>query len=200
MSGRVAPEEVFDRPELAELFDVGPEAAESVIDALIADGFLEYVGRRTRVRGWTQTDLAHAFDTGAAIEASVMAHVAGRPPAAAVLDSLDTAIHHARSGDTAYESAIRDIEIGTRIVSAGGTALLVAMYDAAAPVAIFYHAADRYRPKKPWLAHLRALRVALKASDAGASGCQVMTWRAAMIEPSASRPSRRDALARNVPR
>lgn len=189
----MASEDAFDRSDLAELFDLHAEAADLIVDSLVTDGFLERVGRTTHVRSWSPAALAHAFDTGAAIEASVMAHVAGRPPAATIIASVDTAIQHARSGDTAYESAIRDCEIGTRIVAAGGTEQLLAMYDTAAPVAIFYQAAGRYRPEKTWLAHLRALRIALKANDAGAAGCQVMTWRTSMVEPSSNRPDRRVA-------
>lgn len=136
------------------------------------------------------TALASAFDTGAAIEASVMAHIAGRPVITAILTGVDVAIQQARAGDTAYESAIRDLEIGTRIVAGGGTHQLLAMYDAAVPVAAFYHAAGLYRPEKLWLAHLRALRVAVKANDAGAAGCEVMTWRTSMIEPSSGRLNR----------
>lgn len=190
---------MFDQSDLAELFDLDAKAADPVVDSLVTDGFLERVGRRTHVRSWSPTALAHAFDTGAAIEASVMAHVAGRPSAATILSCVDTAIQNARSGDTAYESAIRDLEIGTRIIAAGGTEQLLAMYDAATPVAAFYQTAGRYRSERAWLAHLRSLRVALKASDAGASGCAVMTWRASMIEPS-SRPDRRVVRAGSGPR
>ncbi len=187
----MAPEDEFDQSDLADLFDLDQKAADTVIDSLVADGFLERVGRRAHVKTWSPSALAHAFDTGAAIEASVMAHVAGRPAAHSILAAVDGAIEHARSGDTAYESAIRDIEIGSRIVAAGGTDQLLAMYDGAAPVAVFYHAAGCYRPQKAWLAHLRALRVGLKANDAGATGCEVMTWRASMVDPSSSRPNRR---------
>lgn len=191
VSGRVAPDDAFDSSHLESLFDIDASVAEPVINALVADDFLERSGRRPHVRDWPPGMLAQAFDTGAAIEASVMAHIAGRPTAAPIIDCVDAAIQHGRSGDTAYESAIRDLEIGTRIVAAGGTEPLLAMYDSAVPVAAFYHAAGRYRPEKRWLAHLRALRVALKASDPGASGCAVMTWRAAMIEPASDRAGTR---------
>ena len=191
VSGQVAPEDVFDISDLSALFDLDEEAAHPIVETLVADGFLERVGRRAHVRAWLPMALASAFDTGAAIEASVMAHVAGTSVGAAILNGVDAAIQHARSGDTAYESAIRDLEIGTRIVAGGGTDQLVTMYDAAVPVAAFYYAAGRYRPEKLWLAHLRALRVALRAGDPGAAGCEVMTWRTSMIERSSGRPSRR---------
>lgn len=196
----MVPDDAFGQSDLAELFDLDANAADLVVDSLVTDGFLDRIGRRTHVRSWSPTALAQAFDTGAAIEASVTAHVAGRPPATTIIACVDTAIEHARSGDTAYESAIRDLEIGTRIVAAGGTEQLLAMYDTATPVAAFYQAAGRYRPERAWLAHLRALRLALNANDAGAAGCQVMTWRTSMVEPASHRPTRRAAEERSAGR